>query len=154
MTMRDLTRLGLPMAGGRGLAPLAAPQDSARIPDRIGQHGVKLTLGELPGLLRDRLGLGLRHHPVHRTLASRRERWSSRRHRHDPRVGRRWLVTPLVAHALQLGAHCVAAMAQSTCDLTGTVARGPEFFEQCYVFRIPTHGRCLYTEYRIQESRC
>jgi len=32
---------------------------------------------------------------------------------------------------------------------------GPEFFEQCYVFRIPTHGRC-YTpnaNYRLVDAR-
>ena len=58
-------------------------------------------------------------------------------------------MTPLVAQALQLGADGVAAVAKPTCDLTGTVARGPEFFEQCYVFRIPTHGRYLYAESRL-----
>src|SRR5205823_9640771 len=122
-------------------------QESARIPDRTRQHGVKLTLGEFPGLLRDRLAR--RYHPVHGTGACcrrRRKRRPARRHCHDLWVGRWWLVTPLVAQPLQLGAHCIAAIAQPTCDLTGTMAGGPELFEQCYVFRIPTPGRYLYTE--------
>ena len=40
-------------------------------------------------------------------------------------------------------------------DLPGAPSCGPEFFEQCYVFRIPTHGRC-YTptaNYRLVDTR-
>src|SRR5258705_9426730 len=42
-----------------------------------------------------------------------------------------------------------------TCDLRGALSYGPEFFEQCYVFRIPTHRRC-YTptaNYRLVDTR-
>ena len=46
-------------------------------------------------------------------------------------------------------------MPETTCDLRGAPSCGPEFFEQCYVFRIPTHGRC-YTptaNYRLVDTR-
>jgi hypothetical protein len=39
-------------------------------------------------------------------------------------------------------------------DLRGALSYGPEFFEQCYVFRIPTHGSCLYADCQLQASRC
>jgi hypothetical protein len=41
------------------------------------------------------------------------------------------------------------------CDLRGAPPRGPEFFEQCYVFRIATHGR-YYTpaaNYMLVDTR-
>jgi hypothetical protein len=41
----------------------------ARVPNRLGQHGVKLTLGEILGLLRYRQTLG--YYPVHRESAGR-----------------------------------------------------------------------------------
>src|SRR3954467_191573 len=133
------------------ITPILPPppqQASARIPDRIGQHGVKLTLGEFSGRRRGGLRrslVRLRHHPVHRLGAGCRRCRLSCTHSHDFRIGRWRLVTALVAHAFQLGAHGVAAMAKPACDLTGAVSCSPELFEQCYVFRIPTHGRYLYT---------
>src|SRR5580704_4185888 len=46
-------------------------------------------------------------------------------------------------------------MPETTCDLRRAPSCGPECFEQCYVFRIPTHKKC-YTptaNYRLVEPR-
>jgi hypothetical protein len=37
-------------------------------------------------------------------------------------------------------------------DLRGTLSYGPEFFEQRYVFRIPTHGRYYNADCQLQAS--
>jgi hypothetical protein len=50
-------------------------------------------------------------------------------------------VTTLQVQTSQLGADRVTAIPETTRDLRGALSYGPEFFEQCYVFRIPTHGR-------------
>jgi hypothetical protein len=46
-------------------------------------------------------------------------------------------------------------MPETTSDLRGAPSCGPEFFEQCYVFRIPTHRRCYTTtaNYRLVDIR-
>jgi hypothetical protein len=74
-------------------------------------------------------------------------------HRHDPGLGGGRLVPAFQAQAQQLGTHRVAAVAETTSDLRGAEAAGPESFEKCYVFRIPTHGICLYADCRLQASR-
>jgi hypothetical protein len=50
-------------------------------------------------------------------------------------------VTTLQVQTSQLGADRVTAIPETARDLRGALSYGPEFFEQCYVFRIPTHGR-------------
>ena len=47
----------------------------------------------------------------------------------------------LQPQAEQFGADCVTALAENARNLRGALTYGPEFFEQCYFFRIPTHGR-------------
>src|SRR6266851_5139928 len=51
-----------------------------------------------------------------------------------------------------LAACRVTATPETARDLRGALSDGPEFFEQCYVFRIPTHGRCLYADCQLQAS--
>jgi hypothetical protein len=74
-------------------------------------------------------------------------------HRHDPGFGGGRLMPAFQADAQQLGTHRIAAVAQTTRDLRGAEAAGPESFEKCYVFRIPTHGMCLYADCQLQASR-
>jgi hypothetical protein len=46
-------------------------------------------------------------------------------------------------------------MPETTCDLRGAPSCGSEFLEQCYVFRIPTHGRyhTPTANYRLVDTR-
>jgi hypothetical protein len=67
----------------------------ARIPDRFGEHGVKLALGEFLGLRHCWLARG--HHLIRRAGTSGQSHWSLLRHRHDFWVSSRWLVTALQA---------------------------------------------------------
>ncbi len=113
-----------------------AASPSLRIPDRFRQHGVKLALGELRGLLRYFLP---RHDPCNRARAGGQRRRCTLRHRHYPGLCRRRLVTALQVKTSELGTDCVAAIAETTRDLGGTLSCCPELLEQCYVFRIPTH---------------
>ena len=50
-------------------------------------------------------------------------------------------MTTLQAQTRQLGADRVAAIPETARDLRRALSYGPEFLEQCYVFRIPTHER-------------
>ena len=64
-------------------------------------------------------------------------------------------MTTLQTQTSQLGADRVTAAPETVRDLRRALSFGPEFFEQCYVFRIPTHGR-YYTptaNYRLVASR-
>jgi hypothetical protein len=110
----------------------------ARIPDRFSQHGIKLALGEFPRPLHYCLP---RHHLCRWVGTGSQQRRSSLRHR--PYLGFCcWrLVTTLQVQTSQLGADRVTAIPETTRYLRGALSYGPEFFEQCYVFRIPTHGR-------------
>jgi hypothetical protein len=113
------------------------------IPDRFRQQRVKLALGELLRLPRCRLAF--RHNFVHRAGTGRQLCWLSLRHRDDLWL-RRWrLVSALQAHPQQLRAHRIAAAIQPSCDLTCTVALGPEFGEQRDAGSIP-HGILPYTQ--------
>ena len=115
---------------------LASPL--ARIPDRFSQHGVELTLCEF---LRLPYYCLPRHHLCHRAgTGSQQHRSSLRR---GPYLGFCcWrLMTTLQVQTRQLGADRVTAIPEATCDLRGALSYCPKFFEQCYVFRIPTHGK-------------
>jgi hypothetical protein len=46
----------------------------------------------------------------------------------------------LQRQAKQFGADRVTAIAENARDLRSVLTCRPEFFEQCYVFRIPTHA--------------
>ena len=59
----------------------------------------------------------------------------------------------LQAQTSQLGADRVTAIPEMARDLRGALSYGPEHFEQRYVFRIPTHGRYLYADSQLQDSR-
>ena len=64
-------------------------------------------------------------------------------------------MTTLQAQTGQLGADRVTAIPETARDLCGAPPYGPEFLEQCYVFRIPTHGD-VYTptaNYWLVDSR-
>lgn len=119
----------------------STPTGFAGIPDRFSQHGVKLRFGEF--LRMPRNWLPRRHHLFHRTVTCR----------YDLGVGGWRLVTALQAHAQQLGAHGVAAAPETMRDLRGALSCGPEFFQQCYLFRIPIHGRYVYADCRLPASR-
>jgi hypothetical protein len=110
----------------------------ARIPDRFSQHRVKLALAEF--LRVPPSGLP-RHLLCHRARTGDQQRRPSLRHRPYLGICRGRLVTTLQAQTRQLGADRVAAIPQTTRDLRRALSYGPEFFEQCYVFRIPTHER-------------
>jgi hypothetical protein len=124
---------------------------STRIPYRLHQHGVKLPLRELLRL--PRYWLACRHHLIDGAATGRRQHWRSLRHRHDHWLSSWWLVTALQAQPNLLGADRVTAIPEPARDLCGALPCGPEFFEQCYVCRIPAHRRCLYADSEPQASR-
>lgn len=103
--------------------------------------GVRLALGELIRLPR---GWLLRHHLFHRTVTGR----------YDLGVGG-WGLVMIASqpHVQQLCAYRVAAIAETMGDLRGTLSCGPKFFQQCYLFRIPIHGRYVYADCRLPASR-
>jgi hypothetical protein len=122
----------------------------ARIPDRFSEHRVKLALGEFLGLPHARFP---RHHLCRRAGTGSQQRRPWLRHRPYPGF-RRWrLVTALQAQASQLGADRVTAIPETARYLRGAPSYGPEFFEPCYVFGIPTHGIYLYTDCGLHASR-
>jgi hypothetical protein len=117
----------------------ASSRQSRRISSGLSQHCFQLRLGDLPRLPHS--WLARRRYPIHRAGTGGQQRWLPLRHR--PYLGFcGWrLVTALQAQTSQLGADRVTAIPETTRDLRGALSYGPEFFEQCYVFRIPTHGR-------------
>src|SRR5262249_58617774 len=62
------------------------------------------------------------------------------------------LVPALHAQTSQPAADRVTATPETACDLLGALSQGPEFFEQRYVFRIPTHGRYYNADRQLQAS--
>src|SRR5947207_13658516 len=128
----------------------ASSRQSRRVSGGLSQHCFQLRLGEFLRLPHS--WLARRHYPIHRAGTGRQQRWLPLRLR--PYLGFcGWrLVTALQAQTSQLGADRVTATPETARDLRGALSDGPEPFEQCYVFRIPTHGRCLYADCQLQAS--
>jgi hypothetical protein len=116
---------------------IASAAAKPRIPDGFSQHGVELALGEFLGLRRCYLA---RHLLCHRAGTGSQRRHSLR-YRPYPGFCCRRLVTTFQAQTSQLRTDRVTAISEAARDLLGALSYGPEFFEQRYVFRIPTHGR-------------
>jgi hypothetical protein len=119
---------------------------SRRVSDGLGQHCIQLRLGEFLRLPCH--WLARRHYLMNWVRTGRQKRWPSVGHRHDLGLCGWRLVPALQAHAQQLSAHGVPAVPQAAGDLPGTVATGPEFFEDCNVGGIP-HGYSLTPKVRV-----
>ncbi len=128
----------------------ASSRQSRRVSCGLNQHCFQLRLGEFLRLPHS--WLARRHYPIHRAGTGRQQRWLPLRHR--PYLGFcGWrLVSALQAQTSWLGADRVTAASETARDLRGALSGGPQFFEQCYVFRIPTHGRYLYADCQLQAS--
>src|ERR1019366_3468743 len=96
-----------------------------------------------------------RHNLCHRAGAGSQQRWSS--FRHWPYLGFCcWrLMGTLQVQTVSLAQTALRLHPRRRAICAALRPAAPEFFEQCYVFRIPTHGRC-YTptaNYRLVDTR-